>query len=70
MKLILRLRGLQERCLTELNVCDSDYGDLLRSPEMPVLIWLTDYRSICLDEEIVEYLTQVSRSPPICDSNS
>jgi len=65
MKLILRLRGLQERCLTELNVRNSDYGDFLRSPEMSVLIWLTDYHSICLDEEIAEHLTQVSRSPPI-----
>jgi len=54
----------------ELNVCNLDYGDLLRSPEMSVLVWLTDYLSICLDEEKTEYLTQVSRSSPICDSNS
>jgi hypothetical protein len=56
--------------MLELNICSSDYGDLLRSPEMSVLIWLTEYRSICLDEEIAEYLTHFSRSPPICDSNS
>jgi hypothetical protein len=54
----------------ELNVCNSDCGDLLRSPEMSVLVCLTDHRSICLDKGKAEYLTQVNRSPPICDSNS